>query len=260
MLPLERKQEIIKIIKQDKSVRVTQLSEKYNVTEETIRRDLEKLEKEGILTRTYGGAVIDEHVSDDPTFVVRSKENIDNKRKIAKYASQLIKDGDTVFLDPSTTALQVAKSIKEDKSVTIITNSVNAVKTLSKNKKFNIIGIGGTLNTRTLSFEGPIASRFINNYYADKVIFSCKGISKEKGIMDSHEETVEIKNRMIDNAKQTILVVDESKFDRKALIKVIDFAKVDIIVTDYKLDDEWLEILEKDNIQIISGEEAGVSI
>lgn len=255
MLALERRQDIIRILKKEKSVKVTNLSNRYNVTEETIRRDLEKLEKEGIATRTYGGAILDKNVSDDPPLLVRSKENTANKQSIAKIASNFVKDGDTIFLDSSTTALEVVKAIKTNISVTIITNSMHAMNIIGKNKKINIIGVGGQLNTKTLAFEGPSTVRFIDNYYADKAIFSCKGITKERGIMDTKELTAEVKARMIHNANQTILVIDKSKFDREAFIGIADLSLINTIVTDYQFDEEWLAVLDDNKVQIVQADE-----
>lgn len=251
MLPIERKAKILKRLKRDKSVKVNELSEAFQVTEETIRRDLEKLEKEGLLIRSYGGAIIESHVSEELSYTDREKVNIEQKIKIAEAASKLIENGETVFIDASTTALEVIKKIDKSKKVTVITNAIDAIKQMSQLKHITVIGIGGVLNERTLSLEGPLATKFIDRYYADKVIFSVKGITKERGIMDSKESYAEIKNHMIENSRQAVLVVDESKFGNSALIRIVDMKDVDIIVTEYKTDEAWEEIFENNDIHVI---------
>ncbi|PKM50401.1 MAG: DeoR/GlpR transcriptional regulator [Firmicutes bacterium HGW-Firmicutes-7] len=255
MLPLERKQEIVKLIINNKSIKVNEMSSLFNVTEETIRRDLEKLEKENILKRTYGGAVVIETPGEDLSFFERVREHMDEKKKLAKYVAEFIKDGDTIMLDSSTTALEVGKTIQDDRQVTIITNSLNACLELSANSHLKIISIGGILNTRNMSFEGPAAVKNLNNYYADKVIFSCKGVDFERGIMESSEYVAEIKQGMIQSAKQVILVVDQSKFDKTSLVRIDDFCKVDVLITNLKIDERWMSQLEKYDIQVIVIEE-----
>ncbi|MFP4697815.1 MAG: DeoR/GlpR family DNA-binding transcription regulator [Eubacteriales bacterium] len=251
MLPIERRAEIIRLIRRDGSVKVGDLSTLFSVTEETIRRDLDKLGKEGQVKKTYGGAVLNDNLSEDLSYIDREKANIIEKRKIAEVANGLIKDGDTIFIDASTTALEVAKSIESSKEVTIITNSVYAIGQLSNYDNLKMIGIGGSLNEKTLAMEGPMATKFIDYYYADKVFFSVKGINKQKGVMDPREVTADIKKHMIDNSRQSILVVDQTKFEQSAMVKTVEIGNIDIIITEYELDNKWVDYLSKNNIEVM---------
>ncbi|NDL67062.1 DeoR/GlpR family DNA-binding transcription regulator [Anaerotalea alkaliphila] len=258
MLPLERKQEIVKMLVQSRSVKVADLSAIFNVTEETIRRDMEKLEREGLLKRTYGGAVLLESPGEDMPFAWRVKEHTDEKRRLAGLAVEFIKDGDTIMLDSSTTALEVAKALGEERQVTLITNSVNVCVELAHHKNCRIISTGGILNAKTMSFEGPTAVKNLSAYYADKAIFSCKGIDLERGVMESSEYEAEIKKRMIQAAKRVVLVVDGSKFEKMSLVKIDDFSHVDVLVTDRSLDGEWMEQMERHGIQVVVAREGDV--
>lgn len=251
MLPVERKSEIMRLIRRDHSVKVNELAEQFEVTEETIRRDLDKLEKEGKVKKTYGGAIITELVSYEPSFYDRQKVNMTQKRVLASYANDLIQDGETVFIDMSTTALEAIKSIDDSKNVTVITNSLNALVELSQRKNINLIAIGGTFNDVTYSMEGPMTLKFLNQYYVDKILFSVKGISMERGVMDPKENTVEIKQAMVKNSRQVILFLDETKFGNSALISTVEMDQIDIIVTDYEMDEEWEKYFEKYDIQVI---------
>lgn len=251
MLAIERRTEILAMIRRDKSVRVNELSEKFDVTEETIRRDLDKLDKEGKVKKTYGGAVLEDLVSDDPSFSDRLTFNMKEKQRIAKFADELIDDGETVFIDMSTTALELVKQVDVNKRFTVITNSLNALVELSQRKNITLITIGGTFKESTLSMEGPMTTKFIDHYYVDKTFFSIKAISKERGIMDSKEHLADIKRHMIKNARDVILLVDSSKFNHYALMNVADLEDVDILVTDYDIDEEWNEIFASKHVKVI---------
>ena len=127
MLAIERKNEILDKLRAEQRVLVSDLAEYYNVTEETIRRDLDKLEKEGYATKTYGGAILGNSTKTDLSYTIRNKTNVDAKNQIAALASRLIEDGDHLMLDDSSTSLYLAKKLKEKKNLTVITNSVELV-------------------------------------------------------------------------------------------------------------------------------------
>ncbi len=254
MLALERQKQITEMVERDKSVKVIDLSKMFDVTEETIRRDLEKIEKMGILKRTYGGAVfINNAVKDteDTPFSMRVKENINSKQKIAIAVANLLSNGEVVMLDPSTTCLEIAKNLGNDKRLTVITNSISILSELSAYEELNVVSTGGTLRKRSLSLIGPTAKENINNYYADKAVISCKGVDLEKGVMDANELEVEIKKAMIGCAREIVLAVDSTKMHKISTHKLIELAKVDYIVTDEKLTLEWKQFCDENNIKQI---------
>ena len=251
VLPLERRRKIVELVSANHSVKVIDLSKEFDVTEETIRRDLEKLEREKVLVRTYGGAVLTEKTSDDEPFSIRSRENIDRKKSIGQAISDIIQDGDVIMMDSSTTSLEVAKVIGDSKNITLITNSMGLAMEMVQYDKIQVICSGGTLRRRALSFIGPVTKQSIQNYYADKVILSCKGINMEKGIMESNEMESEVKNAMINTARTVILAVDHTKFDNLAMVRSFDFSKVDMVVTDAKPSKKWLKYFEKMEIECL---------
>lgn len=254
MLALERQKHIIELIQREKSVKVIELSKLFDVTEETIRRDLEKIEKQGILKRTYGGAIVTgDNVKDteDTPFSMRVNENISGKQKIARAVSEMLCDGEVVMLDPSTTCLRVAENIDKKKRLTIITNSISILSELSSHEELNVVATGGTLRKRSLSLIGPTAKENINNYYADKAVISCKGVDLEKGVMDTNELEVEIKKAMIGCAKEIILAADSTKMQRLSMHKLMELTKVDYLVTDQELTEEWKKFCDENNIKQI---------
>lgn len=260
MLALERRQVMLGIIQKEKSVRVLDLSKKFNVTEETIRRDLDKLEKQGYIEKTYGGAVLVEQPGErkvdieDLSFDHRVNQNKSGKEKIGIAIAKMLEDGETIILDSSTTCLEVAKSLDEKKKFTIITNGISALAILSSFDKMNIVSTGGTLRKKSLSLIGPTAKSNINSYYADKAIISCKALDQNRGILDSNELEAEIKQSFATVAKKVILAVDHEKIGKGALNKVLDLERIHTIVTDQPLSPEWRMLLGNKGIKVIIAE------
>ena len=246
MLALERQQAVLDLINKQKSVKVSDLSQQFSVTEETIRRDLEKLAKKGIIKKTYGGAILSEHLEEkeleDTTFEYRIKENTESKVKIGKMVASLIQAGETITLDSSTTCLEVARHLAKNHPITVITNSVNAAIELSKNESVTVISTGGTLRSASMSLVGPTAKKNIMNYYADKAIISCKGMSLTRGVMESNELEKEMKQSFAEVAKEVILAVDSGKVNKGAIHHLMSIDQINTIVVDKPLDQEWLDV------------------
>ena len=245
MLALERRNQILEKLQAEKRVVVSDLSQLYNVSEETIRRDLDKLEKEGLAIKSYGGAVINEDISIDLPFNVRKNQNVSGKQKMAEIVASLVKDGDHIFLDASTTAVFVAKALKEKQRLTVITNSMEILLELSDVSGWNIISTGGVMKEGYLAFLGSKTDESIRSYYVDKVIFSCKALDKDWGIMESQEAFGSTKRAMMSSGREKILVVDSSKFDQTAFSVAGSLKDVDVVVTDKKPVDRWSIYFEK---------------
>ncbi|MCM8710035.1 DeoR/GlpR family DNA-binding transcription regulator [Clostridium sp. SYSU_GA19001] len=251
MLAVERRKKIIEMLKEKKSVMVTELSRLFEVTEETIRRDLEKLENEGHLKRTYGGAVLNESTNIELPFNIRVGKNPEGKKAIGIKAAEFIEDGDSIILDSSSTALQVAKNIKNKQRITVITNSEKVMIELSNAPDCKVISTGGTLKTNSMSLVGHWAEKAIQNYNVDKAIISCAGASLTKGFTDSNELEAEVKKAMLKSAEKVFLVVDNTKFDKVSFTRIADFKSIDYIFTDKKLSQEWEKELEENKIKLI---------
>lgn len=175
MLAIERKNQILEKLHQEGKVVVSDLSRLYQVTEETIRRDLEKLENEGLAKKTYGGAVLNQSLNTDVPYTVRKRTNVDAKRYIAEQIGGLINDGDYIALDASSTALYVVKNIIHKKNITLITNSIEILLELSEKSNWNILSTGGALKEGSLSLVGYSAERMISEFHVDLAVCSCKG-------------------------------------------------------------------------------------
>lgn len=250
MLGIERRQAIMDKLKKDNRVLVAELSSLFNVTEETIRRDLDKLESEDLIRRNYGGAVINDYISEDLSFLRRSSINSKEKDLIAQKAMDFISDGSSIMMDSSTTGLALLNRLKPRKNITIITNSIRLAYDFT-NSQFKIISTGGILRSKSFALTGNVTCSTLRNYYVDFAILSCKGIDIERGVMESNEEESVVKQVMISQAKNIILLVDHSKFDKVSFTKTCDFSNISLIVTDTAPSEKWQEYFNEWQIKLI---------
>jgi DeoR/GlpR family transcriptional regulator of sugar metabolism len=253
MLAAERRNLILEKVHENKTVVVNELSREFQVSEETIRRDLEKLAADGHVVKSYGGAVINEKSGIDLPFNIRQKTNPGGKQKIAELINREIEDGDHIILDASTTAVFIAKNIKQKKRLTVITNSIENLLELSDVQGWEIISTGGVLKAGTMSLMGQKTADSIHSYNADKIIISCKGIDLEKGVTDGNEETAGVKQNMLATAGKVYLAVDSTKFGKIAFSQICSLSGVDVVVTDKKPDKKWLQAFDQLGIDCIYG-------
>lgn len=251
LLAPERRAEIARIIQSQGSVRVSNLCELFNVTEETIRRDLETLEKRGVLKRTYGGAIGPKRISYESPYYDREALHKDKKMQIAEAVCDLIDERDTILLDASSTALYISRVLMRRKnSLTIMTNSLAIAHELRHESRFTVLCTGGTLRETSLSFVGPHAERALKTYHVDKAVISCKGFHVERGLTDSNELEVEMKKLMLASANEVIAAVDSSKWGYVGFALIGPPAAINHVVTDDDVESRDVSILEKYGLKI----------
>ena len=248
MLAIERKNEILNKLRLEQRVLVSELAAHYGVTEETIRRDLDKLEKEGYATKTYGGAIWGNSTKTDLSYTIRNKTNVEAKHIIAELVASVIVDGDHIMLDDSSTSLYIAKHLKEKKDLTVITNSVEIIVELSDVEGWNIMSTGGRLKPDSLALVGSQCHQMIRNFHVDKAIMSCKGLDASGSITDSSEYHSSTKQAMMASANQTILALDYSKFDKISFVKIADLSSISMVVTNRMPSRQWLQQFEQWNL------------
>lgn len=248
MLAVTRKARIKEIILEKKNITVLELSKLFSVTEETIRRDFKQLEDEGFLTRTYGGAFIQYGVGNNVDLTIRETAYIENKQNIAHKCRKLINNGDSIFLDSSTTAYQIAKAVKNMR-LTVASNSLLIINELCEKDNIHLVALGGTYLPEDKAFYGSITLKNLEQYYFDKVFMSCRSLSMEHGITDSHEPTASIRQSLIKRSQKIYIVADFSKFDSTSFLKISDFAPVTGLITDKPLSREWQDFLSEQNVE-----------
>ena len=251
MFALERQKKILEMLAEEGAVTVSKLSSILSVTEETVRRDLEKLEKQEALRRTHGGAVPIDESTYELSLEKRKSTNIEAKKALAEAALLHIVSGDTVFLDASTTTFFIAKGLKKLKNITVITNSLRVIAELSGNEGIKTIAVGGIVSDNQ-SFVGSLAEKSImENFVANKMFFSSKGITAEGGILESNEKECGIKQRMIENAGTKYYICDSSKVGRIGFVKLAAFEDIDYFITDANLSDGLKDKLKDSNVNVI---------
>ena len=251
MFALERQKKIMEILISEGAVSVNRLSTELSVTEETVRRDLEKLEKQGSLKRTHGGAVPVDENTYEASLEKRKATNIEAKQKIAKIAAREIKEGDTIFLDASTTTFFMAKEIKSMRNITVITNSLRVIVELDASEHIKVISVGGVLSNNQ-SFVGTLAENSIaENYVASKVFFSSKGITAEVGILESNEQECGIKKKMLKNSKHKYYLCDKSKMGGVGFVKLAQLDEIDCLITDAQPDEDLKAKFEEFEVKVI---------
>lgn len=232
MLAATRRNKIKEILMKNKSVKVSDLCEMFQVSDETIRRDLEVLEKQGFIERNYGGGVLKKNVI-VPPLLFRMEENIEDKEKIANKALEEIKEGMSIFLDAGSTTYQLARSINNMglKNITVVTNGLNIAAELASNTGINLHVTGGNLKNANYSLVGPDTVEYVRRYNLDTAFLAAAGVSLEKGFTTSDIYEAEIKRSMLASAKYSVVVVDSSKFGKDAMVSFCNINDIDKVIT-----------------------------
>jgi len=230
MLTCERRDKILALIREKKSVSAKLIASEFYISEATVRRDLNTLEQEGLIRRTHGGALLAEGRDKDMPLSFRENDNIREKRDIAEKALTLIHDDDVIMMDSSTTALILARRLHIFRGLTVITNGIRTANALSAHHGLKVICTGGYIRENSFSMVGQHACESIARYNADLFLFSCCGFSTTQGITESTDEEALIKQKMFACSAKRVLLCDSTKFDKVFLSKTCRADELDTIV------------------------------
>lgn len=248
----ERRQLILNILEKKKRVTVKDLARDVNVSEATLRTDLNVLEEEGLLTRTHGGAVLNEDFPSKKSFSEREKKNRDSKMIIAQKAIELIKQKDCVLLDASTTALELAKLLRgSNLNITVVTNGLSSALELKENPAINVILLGGMARMGSMALEGLLGTSILNKINIDTIFTSASGFSIEEGLTDFNVYEVELKKVMVEKANKVIAMLDYSKLGTSSIATFASCEEIDMIISDKVVDDQFHKELLKHNIDVL---------
>lgn len=251
MLKNERYQYILDYLNEKKSVKVVDLSSLLDVTQETVRRDLEHLEQLGEIERVHGGAILKHSIIEETNFTIREAVNIEEKKMIASHATQFVRDGSFIALDVSTTNTEIAKElVKGFHSLSVITNSIIIATILSANPNFNVYLPSGKIRNSELCIVGGSCVSYIEKFNIDTFFMSVSGISLENGLTDYGDGEYEVKMAMYRNTRKVFVVADHTKFDSVAMLKIGDLKSVDGIITDTNISQQVLEKYEKQDVNV----------
>ena len=249
----ERRRRILECMEKNRKAEIRELSELLGESEITIRRDLIELEKSGQVIRTHGGAVLNEQkksVWHTSSILDRLERNREKKEKIAAFAATLINDSESIFIDGGSTNQILAPMIRDLRNMLYVTNSPDIADILLENGESRIIQIGGEMTRDTHLTIGPEAEASIARYYVDKCITSVSGVDPDAGCYSAIPSEASFKRALVSHARETILLADSSKFNRKAFSLAFDMRNVDIVVTDSETPQEILQRLRNRHITV----------
>lgn len=250
MVADNRRKNILELLNKNGSVRVTELSRLFDISEVTIRTDLADMENKGLLTRVHGGAVSSYKPYYNMNLNQRMSTNLEQKEIIAKKIAGMIEDNDTVMLNSGTTTLLVFRAIPSHLTLNIVTNSISIALEGTTNPNFNIILLGGLINSKYQFTFGDDAIRQLKSYHADKLILSVDGIDPEHGFSTYYDKEAEIDRIMLEKSNVSIVAADHSKFNRCAFTKISGLSVADYIVTDAGVPDALKNKIKKLSIEI----------
>lgn len=250
MLLDERRQNILKIAEKKGFVSLQELVDQCGASESTVRRDLEFLDGIGQIRRTRGGAA---YVGESLTgFEDRSSRNIEEKRRIAKLAADLVQPGEGVILDGGTTTLEVARHLT-GKELMVVTNSLPIANLLANSPSIELILIGGYLSPKTGVSLGPVAVDALRSISVPRLIMSVGGIT-EKGLFNSNTLLVETEQQMMNSADEIVVVADHGKFGHSALAHLCPLERVDKMIVDRDVSREWRESIRRHGVDVLAEE------
>ncbi len=248
MLSIERQQKIMELFQIKSFLSVTYLRDQLFFSEATIRRDLEDLEQQGLIRRIRGGAICNTGSSIETPLAIRAAENSTDKKRIAKKAADIVRDNDVLFLDASTTVMELVPFLAHKANLTIITNCLQTSTIIADQLKCTLICTGGTYHRNTASLVGPFSESCVTKKFADVFLFSVQSVDSKNGLTDQGEEVAHLKSIMMRQAKSVVLLADASKFGRTAFCKVAPLSDVTTIVTNHSKvfhDECWNEFRTK---------------
>ncbi len=255
MFVAQRRLKIKERLMEQRSVKVAELVKEFSVSEETIRRDLTQLEREGILRKDYGGAMLVEELQHSlasvPPVQHRAKHFTEEKERIAEAAASLVGPGHIVVMDAGSTTLCLAKHLGGIDGLTVLTNGMNVAEQCSQNENANVFVIGGKLIRKSMSLVGSQAEWELRKYNADIAFLGASGVSTNRGFGSFDLYEAEMKKAMVAAGRKVVILADHSKFEKQALISFASFQDVDLLITSDLVDPHVLRSIEQTGVRTI---------
>ncbi len=254
MLPAARKEKIMALLQIKHNATVAELSRLCKVSEVTVRQDLNALASQGLLVRTRGGALSSDRANGEFTFAARERTNAETKQRIGAAGASLIKSGDSIIVDASSTALYVVRAVAKRhdlQDVTLITNGLHTALELANRPDITTIVTGGFLRMTAISLTGNFAWEMLAKINANKGFFGTRGISVAQGLTDVNVQEANLKMKMIERCQEVIAVADGSKFGEVSLVSFAPIEKVHCLITDSSAPHKALEALRAKGVEVM---------
>ena len=252
MLQEERYKKIQELLRQNDSVKVTELVHVLNVSIDTVRRDLENMETKKMLKRVHGGAILPEDQGDQNVFSYRESKNKEKKIELAGLACEYVSEGQAIALNAGTTNLEIAKKLSESfERLTIITNGLRIIEHFSQKPGFTIVVPGGIVDQQEYALYGKKCEEDIAGYNIDQSFISINAISVSKGLTDFRIHEIDIIKAMMGSSRQVIVAADSSKFEKVSYLNVCSLEQVDMIVTDSTINEDIVKKYRNSGMKVI---------
>ncbi|WEG12457.1 DeoR/GlpR family DNA-binding transcription regulator [Pullulanibacillus sp. KACC 23026] len=252
MFVMERRKKILELLEARKRLTVNELADSLVVSEATLRSDLNNMEKEGLLTRTHGGAILNENTNSETSFSARQKRNQKEKVLIAKEAVQFIKEKQCILLDASSTALELAHLLKQlSIRITIVTSSAAIALELNESPEITVILIGGMMTKGASSVEGTLGLNLVDQFNIDIMFTSANGFTPEAGLTDFNLYEVQLKSGLVNKAHMVIALLDHTKIGSNSSAVFAETNQIDIIITDREIDNKMATHPLMETVKII---------
>lgn len=249
----ERRKKIATFVSQQEKVDIHTLAKLTNATEYTIRRDLAFLEQENLITRTHGGAKRTENqklVWQITSVTERLQKNREQKTRIAQFAASLVDDNDSIMIDGGSTTQLMAYNLKEKRDLLAVTNSPDIAKILLDTDDAKVVQLGGEMQRNTFTVSGPEAEEHLAHFFVDKSIIGVSGADLDHGCYAAIPSEASLKRLMLRQSRERIVLMDSSKFGRKAFSLAFPFNMVDILVTDTEAPSDLIIKLKEMNVKV----------
>jgi ribose transport system substrate-binding protein len=256
MTAFERRQRILDLLRDQPGIKVTELAQRLDVSEGTIRNDLSALEREGVLRRVRGGAVLRQnHRFVSPSFAARARLNADAKEWIARRAADMVKDGDSILMDASTTVFAMAPYLEGLRNLTVVTNGIEIALALAR-YGHSVILIGGMVHAEGASVIGHLGEKILRDLHIKTAFTSCSGFSVDVGLTEIDIQEEQVKRQMITSAEQVVALIDSSKFGKVDLTSFASLDQIAHVLTDSRLDPKFIDQLHQTHVVLtICGEQ-----
>ena len=251
MTTYERRQSLLDLLRKRPGLRVPEIAREMGVSEGTIRNDLNALEIEGRLDRVHGGAVLKAQSGfHNASFTSRHQEHSAEKMLIARHASELVKDGDSILLDASSTAYYFAQAIQDRSRMRVVTNGLDVARLLAQNPSNTVILIGGVLSQDGSSVTGLFSEQIIEELHIQKAFVSSSGFSLERGLTEVHLDEAQLKRKAIESAHEVIALIDSSKIGNEDLTPFARVEQISRMITDAGVTPQWAQLIERAGIAL----------
>ncbi|MFZ0533600.1 MAG: DeoR/GlpR family DNA-binding transcription regulator [Anaerolineales bacterium] len=248
---IDRQLQILQLVERQQRISVADICTTFDVSKATARRDLVTLASEGKVQRVHGGAIALTQTPPEQPILQRQREQTDEKIRIGQVAAALVQDGETVFLGSGTTVLEVARTLRVRRNLTVLTNSLPVVNTLAGVEGITVICLGGMLRDSELSFIGHITEQALAEVRADKVFIGTRAISLEYGLTHEHLPETMTDRAILKAGKEIIVLADHTKFGHAATVRLAPLERIHTIVTDEQMPRDFADVVQKKGIRLV---------